>query len=348
MNTHQVNDQEPARNDPHGDQFGVLLSDEIEYYARNHKLISPFRDCDLRPAGYSLHVGDEFIIKGQRHHFEDQQLMEVTIDPYEVAIIKIEEHVCLPRFLIGRWDIKVSLAYRGLMWVGGAQVDPGFKGHLFCPIYNLSNRTVRLRKGEAVAVIDFVKTTPFNNRSIEFETEKNANRDFHDYKADELESALVKQEADIRNVTTKAEMVEIKLTTFTTIVVSLLGLFGLSRFIDEETIPQLDWTFAFALVLILVVIALALPILQSARTVRVMQATARLLGGGPEVLYRMFRRLDGKSKDLDTGFRRWKVLWRNSEKTRKGPRSWIVSVVFSCSEFPNYEPCCNLDDRRGP
>ena len=247
--------------------------------------------------------------------------MELTIDPYEVAIIKIAEQVCLPRFLIGRWDIKVSLAYRGLMWVGGAQVDPGFKGHLFCPIYNLSNRTVRLSKGEAVAVIDFVKTTPFNNKSIEFETEKNANRDFHDYKADELESALVKQEADIRNVMAKAEMVETKLTAFTTIVVSLLGLFGLSRFIDEKTIPQLDWTFAFAFVLVLVVIALALPIVQSARTVRVMQATTRLLGGSPEILYRMFSRLDRKSTDLDTRLQALESLVKELGKDAEGAQN---------------------------
>ncbi len=295
MNAHQIDDPEPARNDPHGDQFGVLLSDEIKYYADNHKLISPFRDSDLRPAGYSLHVGDEFIIKGQRHHFEDQQLMELTIDPYEVAIIKIAEKVCLPRFLIGRWDIKVSLAYRGLMWVGGAQVDPGFKGHLFCPIYNLSNQAVRLSRGAPVAVIDFVKTTPFNKMSVKFPTEKNANRDFHDYNADQLESALVKQEANIKEVRAKAESVDNRLTTFTTIVVSLLGLFGVSRFVDEKTLPQMEWTVALTWVLVLVAFALVF-------NVRAIQSTIRFPATGPEVFhifYRMFRRLDDESTDLE-------------------------------------------------
>jgi hypothetical protein len=49
----------------------------------------------------------------------------------------------------------------GLLWVGGPQVDPGYAGHLFCPIYNLSDKPVTPRVGDPIAVIDFVKTTPF-------------------------------------------------------------------------------------------------------------------------------------------------------------------------------------------
>lgn len=39
---------------------GVLLSNEIEYYAINHKLIDPFNLNNLKPAAYELTVGDEY------------------------------------------------------------------------------------------------------------------------------------------------------------------------------------------------------------------------------------------------------------------------------------------------
>ena len=237
-------DKAPLRYDPNSRECGVLLSDQIAYYARAHKIIEPFSFEALRPAGYCLHVGEEVMIAGQRYNFEEQRVSDFTIEPYEVAVIKIEEVICLPRFLIGRWDIKVSLAYRGLMWVGGAQVDPGFKGHLYCPIYNLSNRPVRLKHGEELAVIDFVKTTPFKEHekyTKEFETEKNSKRDFFNYSAHELDSALIKQADDIKDVKEQAKSVDTRMTAFTTIVVSLLGLFAASRFFDPKEFPPMDW-----------------------------------------------------------------------------------------------------------
>ncbi len=250
MKTDYRTPRTPLRYDPNHRESGVLLSDQIAYYARHHQLIQPFAASALRPAGYCLHVGDEFMIAGQRYNFEKQKLHDLTIQPYEVVVIKIKERVCLPRFLIGRWDIKVGLAYRGLMWVGGAQVDPGFKGHLYCPIYNLSNRPVRLKQEDELAVIDFVKTTPFKEGAeftIEFDTEKHANRDFYDYSADQLESALIKQADDIEDVKAQAKSVDTRMTWFTTIVVSLLGLFGVSRFVGKGEFPTMDWQFVLLL-----------------------------------------------------------------------------------------------------
>lgn len=141
---------------------GVLLSNEIEYYATNYKLIDPFNPNNLKPAAYELTVGDEYAVSGRIGKlFDEAGKNEVRIPPFEVAVIKTGEKVNLPRFLIARWNIRVKWAYEGLLWVGGPQVDAGWVGHLYCPIYNLSNKEVTLRLGEPVAVMDFVKTTPF-------------------------------------------------------------------------------------------------------------------------------------------------------------------------------------------
>jgi hypothetical protein len=122
----------------------------------------------MHVAGYKLTIGDEYYRgetifylpscldapTGARHDY-------VEIPRFEVVVIKTRETLCLPRFLIGRWNIIVKQAYRSLLWVGGPQVDPGYVGHLFCPIYNLSDRPVRLDEREEIALIDLVKTTPF-------------------------------------------------------------------------------------------------------------------------------------------------------------------------------------------
>jgi deoxycytidine triphosphate deaminase len=139
---------------------GVLLRDEILYYQRKCNLIEPFEIENLKPAAYRLRVGDQYSVEGENKHLKQGESLE--IGPFQVAIIKTQERVNLPHFLIGRWNIDVSKAYQGLLWVGGPQVDPGYSGYLFCPIYNLSSSKVELQQGESLAVIDFVKTTPFD------------------------------------------------------------------------------------------------------------------------------------------------------------------------------------------
>ena len=286
MNTDHDASIWPSSSDPYRLETGVLLSDQIEYYAIHHNMIQPFSTDSVRPAGYSLHVGDEFMIAGKLYDFEKQKITDLTIEPYEVAIIKIAEKLCLPRFLIGRWDIKVTLAYKGLMWVGGAQVDPGFKGHLLCPIYNLSNKSVHLKRGSELAVIDFVKTTTFGPQSKKFDTEGKEGRAFHEFEADQLESALVKQVDDIEDVKAKAEAVDNKMTTFTTIIVSLLGLFGVSRFVDEGSLPTIDWSAALIFVLVLLAVVL---IKVMSPGIGLMRRTIASLRINPKTLLRMYR-----------------------------------------------------------
>ena len=159
--------------DPHPDKTGVLLSDEIIFYVGECHLIKPFSRKRLKPASYQLTVGDEAMVGGRPRRLGDcWPNNSLSIPAFEVAVIKTDETLNLPRFLIGRWNIRVALAYQGLVWVGGPQVDPGYVGHLFCPIYNLSDKEVRIKKGDAIAVIDFVKTTGFDTNKGEEKWER--------------------------------------------------------------------------------------------------------------------------------------------------------------------------------
>lgn len=170
---------------------GVLLSDEIEHYATKHRMIDPFNLDNLKPAAYELTVGCEYSLGGKTGRLYDEPSKnKITIDPFEVAIIWTGERINLPRFIIARWNIRVKWAYDGLLWVGGPQVDPGWIGHLPCPIYNLSNAPVELKLGDPIAVMDFVKTTPFNVGGSRPYKRPPKRVTFDDYEPESLKSAL--------------------------------------------------------------------------------------------------------------------------------------------------------------
>jgi len=151
----------------------VLLSDQIKRYVEEFDLIKPFNPDNLKPASYQLSVGDEYAIGGELKKLTGKG-DKIEIHPFNVAIIQTNEKVKMPKDLIARWNIRVTLAYQGLLWVGGPQVDPGYEGHLYCPIYNLSNEPVKLSQHDKIATIDFTKTTPYNEKdAIPFARKRN-------------------------------------------------------------------------------------------------------------------------------------------------------------------------------
>jgi deoxycytidine triphosphate deaminase len=216
----------PKKDSLHG--TGVLLSDAIQHYVKEFDLISPFHTANLKPANYKLTIGDEYAIGGKINPLSDLPGQnEIRIKPFEVAIIKTNETLNVPPFLIARWNIQVSRAYQGLLWVGGPQVDAGYVGHLFCPIYNLSDEEVILHQGEAIAVIDFVKTTHFvEGVSQQYLDGKLPDRIlFEDYQPQKLKSALAtKAEQEIEKFKSRLETIQTRMDTFVTVTFAIIAL----------------------------------------------------------------------------------------------------------------------------
>lgn len=158
----------PEVDDYNGSTPGVLLSHQIKHFATKHCMIIPFNPKKLKPAGYYLSVGKDYAINGELKKLsEEPGKDELIIDPFQVAIISTEETINLPRFIIARWNLRVTYCYKGLLWTGALQVDPGWCGQLFCPIYNLSSEKVVIKLGDPIALMDFVKTTPFKKGESE-------------------------------------------------------------------------------------------------------------------------------------------------------------------------------------
>ncbi|HEY1528249.1 MAG TPA: hypothetical protein VGH51_18635 [Candidatus Angelobacter sp.] len=239
---------------------GVLLSDAIKHYVTEFDLISPFNDKNLKPANYKLTIGDEYAIGGTISPLSDLPGQnEIRIKPFEVAIIKTNETLNVPPFLIARWNIQVSRAYQGLLWVGGPQVDAGYVGHLFCPIYNLSDEEVILHQGESIAVIDFVKTTAFHKGVSKEYLKGNDLPDrilFEDYLPEKLKSALAtKAEQEIGKFKSRLETIQTRMDLFVTITFAIIALLfaALTLFVGKPGQswwdPTVFWISAIALAL---------------------------------------------------------------------------------------------------
>ena len=143
----------------------VLLADEIERKCTGAEpMIAPFSRARLRPASYQLTLGSDIHIGGEERRLKRDE--QVILRPHQVAVVCTAEELWIPRNIIARWSLRVTNIYEGLLWTGGPQVDPGWKGRLFCPIYNLAERPVVLKLGQGMFTIDFSRTTPVAERYI--------------------------------------------------------------------------------------------------------------------------------------------------------------------------------------
>jgi dCTP deaminase len=124
-----------AGHDAHGEgrKFALtVLSDvEIEKRIKNGSLIlSPYEPTCLNGAGYDLRVG-----------------MDVTLPPGKHQLVATLEKLELPADLAGTLHIRSSLARAGIMG-SLSLVDPGFRGQLTISLFNASNETHSMKKGD--------------------------------------------------------------------------------------------------------------------------------------------------------------------------------------------------------
>jgi deoxycytidine triphosphate deaminase len=157
-------ERDPREHFPDRYNGAVLLADKIRYFSTSddipagQRLIDPFEPARLRAASYQLTLGNQVHVGGIHHLMLDTK--HLILEPHQVAVVSTREVLRIPRFLVARWSIRVRKIYEGLLWTGGLQVDLGWVGQLFCPIYNLAEQEIELRSGEGMFTIDFIRTTP--------------------------------------------------------------------------------------------------------------------------------------------------------------------------------------------
>jgi deoxycytidine triphosphate deaminase len=151
--------------DPHAKDQGILLSNRIHELCEQKLLIeADYKPKNLRPASYTLRIGDDYIdSEGNKRSLSDEE-DTIVFKKNSIVFVSTKEKLNLPYYVIARFNLRVNWVYDGILLGTGPQVDPGFAGFLSCPLYNLTNSDIAIRRGEDFATIDFEKTTTLIDR----------------------------------------------------------------------------------------------------------------------------------------------------------------------------------------
>jgi len=241
----------------------VLCGDDIISYCEHTvPLIDyPLKDYVriIESASYQLRLGSRCRVvdekgKDKTVWLHDSQKI-LRIPPHGIAIVSTYEWLNIPGSLIGRWNLKVKKVYEGLVWVGSLQVDPGYQGFLFCPIYNLSSEPRDLIYKDPLFTIDFVRTTPGKDGKYKIwslPTNKFSLFDFDRLDEKKIKSApqesFRKYDTQIENIVNQTEEIKEKLDnkieTYSQVMLVLISvIIAALAIISTFGLTTIDWSF---------------------------------------------------------------------------------------------------------
>src|SRR5712692_4575301 len=158
--THEWKYVDPKRKDP--SRKGMLLSNEIEMFQKNKLLIAEdFEAKNLRPAAYTLRIGDKYVDSDGKPGTLDDKNPHFEMRPNSIVYVSTLEKLDLPHYIAARFNLRVKWVYKGILLGTGPQVEPGYRGYLSCPLYNLTDRPIKIEYAQDFATIDFERTTNF-------------------------------------------------------------------------------------------------------------------------------------------------------------------------------------------
>jgi deoxycytidine triphosphate deaminase len=147
--------------DPSPNDRGILLSNQIHRLCSEAGLLisKGYAEKNLRPASYTLRIGDDYVDSDGNLHRLTEEDDSFIFQKNSIIFVSTKEELELPYYIIGRFNIRVNWVYDGVLLGTGPQVDPGFSGALSCPLYNLTNMDLTIKRGQDFATIDFEKST---------------------------------------------------------------------------------------------------------------------------------------------------------------------------------------------
>jgi deoxycytidine triphosphate deaminase len=92
---------------------------------------------------------------------DDGRSKTLTIPRYGSALIELNETIDTRsaadsgHLIVGRFDLRLRLVQQGLVSQQGTQVEPYYRGKLYCFLHNFSNNSIEIKLGERVATAEF-------------------------------------------------------------------------------------------------------------------------------------------------------------------------------------------------
>ncbi|MBR3602252.1 MAG: hypothetical protein IKL49_08040 [Lachnospiraceae bacterium] len=107
----------------------------------------------------------------------DVKIRTLSIPPYGAALIQLRETVDTysvvekhKKIVVGRFDLKLGSVHKGIISQQATQVEPYYRGKLFCFIYNLSSRVIDIKHGDKIATIEFSYVSCLGDEEVRNET----------------------------------------------------------------------------------------------------------------------------------------------------------------------------------
>lgn len=146
---------------------GILPKRLVVGMMRCGMLIENGDEAKVEGASYDLRLDDEFYQDGKQQALTPQSPF-IIVKPGDFVLVGSREVVNLPTDVTARFDLAVSLFFQGIILSNGPQIDPGFRGRLFCELFNASADEVQLKLDQHYATIEFAKlfehTKPYGGR----------------------------------------------------------------------------------------------------------------------------------------------------------------------------------------
>lgn len=139
----------------------LLNSADLLKYLLTVGIIDPFKVSNLKGVTYQC------TFSGEAHRFDPEmgEMEEILLNDNEelvleknsITYLKIKEKFRVPEYMVLRFNLSVSNAYKGLLLGTGPIIDPGFDGNLFIPLHNLTGNEYIIKKGAPLIRVEFTK-----------------------------------------------------------------------------------------------------------------------------------------------------------------------------------------------
>lgn len=139
----------------------LLNSADLLMYILTVGIVEPFNVNNLKGVTYAC------TFSGEAHYYDtkNEKMVEKNLNHNEIleleqnsiTYLRIAEKFHVPEYMVLRFNLSVSNAYKGVLLGTGPIVDPGFEGSLFIPLHNLTGNKYTIKKGAPLIRVEFTK-----------------------------------------------------------------------------------------------------------------------------------------------------------------------------------------------
>ena len=147
----------------------LLNSVDIVKYCMTVDMISPFNIEKVDGVTYTCHFSGRYFYwddkddKGNLVKKTETDTPVLILRANSITYLEIQEKFQVPDYLIIRYNLQVNHVYKGLLLGTGPIVDPGFVGHLYIPLHNLTSNEYQIKKGAPLITLEFTKVNRISN-----------------------------------------------------------------------------------------------------------------------------------------------------------------------------------------